>query len=332
MRALILAAGLGSRLFPLTQFRAKPSIPFLNRPLVCHSVDSLRRAGVTKITVNLHHLSETVRTSLSGDSGIHFVYEPKMLGTAGAISNIRHFVEGSEPFFLYNGKIYFEEDLSRVYVAHQQSKALATLVVVPRDPRDDFSPVFADAESRIVKFGNPPRGGEFQAFTFTGVHVISRSLLDHIPPGPSDIVRDVYLKLLATGRIRTFVSSAYWCECSTPARYLTKSLEVLCRKGLKQLMAGGEFRDAMTQVIAGSGLKAAEGCHLENCVLWEGIELGKCAQIRNAVLSDGVRIPPYSKLSNAIVTPALAEHEKRLREAGGTLNGSLAVWPLRQSR
>ena len=141
MRGVLLAAGLGTRLFPLTQRRAKAAIPFLNRPLIEYSLEMLRRAGVQEVAVNLHHLPETVKAALSADDAtLHYSFEEQILGTAGAVGKLRRFLEGA-PFVVCNAKIYFEQDLSEVLELHRFSDALATLVVAPPAPDSPFNQI-----------------------------------------------------------------------------------------------------------------------------------------------------------------------------------------------
>ena len=228
-QGMILAAGLGTRLQPLTLFRAKPAIPFLNRPFVSYSLDLLRRTGIKEIIINLHHLPESIIESIGSQDDaadsprLKFSREETILGTAGAIGRVRDFFS-RDPFIVCNGKIYFEEDLSAALRFHQDSGATATLVLVPCRPSDPYPPVFLDEEQNVIRFGSAQeRNTPGEGYVFTGVHILSRDVLPFIPEGSSDTVKDLYPALMREGhRLRGFVSRAFWCECSSPALYLKK--------------------------------------------------------------------------------------------------------------
>lgn len=308
VRGLILAAGLGRRLFPLSLFRAKPAIPFLNRPLVLYSLELLRKAGVGEIVVNLHHLPETVRQALGASiPDVVFSFEETLLGTAGAIG-CRRELFGDRTLVVCNGKIYFEEDLAAVLRFHRETQAAVTLVVIPHRSEEGFSPVFVDDYGNVKGFAassrSEPAPGE-RAFTFSGVHVLSAQVLDQISAGYSDSVGDLYPRLLQQGYpVKAFTSQAYWCECSTPFRYLAKSMEVLARKGLDKLLES-PLQARCRGVIAGAGVNVERGCLIENSVLWDDVEVSRNSSLRGAIIAAGVRLPPETHLQGAVVTPRL---------------------------
>ena len=307
---MILAAGLGRRLQPLTLFRAKPAIPFLNRPLISYPLDLLRRVRVEEIVINLHHLPQSILDSVGfqgddeGSPRLNFSHEKAILGTAGAIGKVRDFFS-RDTLIVCNGKIYFEEDLSAALRFHQDSGAAATLVLVPFRPCDPFHPVFLDGEQNITRFGSAQdRNDSGDGYVFTGVHILSRDALPFIPQGPSDTVRDLYPTLMRRGYpVRGFVSRAFWCECSLPGLYLEKSLQVLRRQGKKNLVESESLQARCRSVIAGRFVEAPESCVLENCVIWDHARVGRDSSLRNVILSTGVELAPDTHLQNAVVTP-----------------------------
>ena len=139
MKAMILAAGFGTRLFPLTIDRTKPAIPFLGKPLVGYVAEYVAKFGFDNVVVNLHHQPESVRKALGDGSDfgvkIHYTYEqPKILGTAGALDNARHLLE-DETFLIANGKIITDIDIEKALETHKKSGALATMVLIfPKSP------------------------------------------------------------------------------------------------------------------------------------------------------------------------------------------------------
>src|SRR3982751_3578024 len=155
MRAMILAAGFGTRLWPLTVDRTKPAIPFLGRPLVGYIAEYLRSFGCREVVVNLHHQPESVRAALGDGSRfgveLEYVEEEVILGTSGALDNARHLLEG-ETFFVVNGKIVTDINLQEALETHRRTKALATLVLYPNAARERFS-VVDTSDGFVTGFG-----------------------------------------------------------------------------------------------------------------------------------------------------------------------------------
>ena len=159
MKAMILAAGFGTRLFPLTIDRTKPAIPFLGKPLVGYVAEYIARHGFKDVIVNLHHQPESVKKALGdgSDFGVNIHYsleEPEILGTAGALDNARHFL-GDDTFLVVNGKIITDIDISKALETHKKSGALATMVLKENPQRERFSEVFVE-DNFIKGFGNFP--------------------------------------------------------------------------------------------------------------------------------------------------------------------------------
>jgi NDP-sugar pyrophosphorylase family protein len=329
MKGMILAAGLGSRLRPLTWIRAKPAVPLLNRPLIRYAFDLLDSLRIREVVVNLHHLRGSVTRALEGVTPtVRFSPEREILGTAGAVGRVRDFW-GPEPFVVCNGKIYFEQDLGPVLAAHQESRALATLVLVPRKPEDPFRPVFLAGDGRIRAFGHDlPGRPSGPGYVFTGVQILSPAVLDLIPEGPSDLVKHLYEPLVAQrGPVMGFVSRAHWFECSTPERYLEKSMGLLVRRGLNALPGRSGGKDCR-KVVLGRGVRVPEGTSLERCVVWNGARLGSRCRLRDSIVAGEVEIPAGTRLSHVVVTPPFPE---TLRPTGEAHPGYW-TWPLEGRR
>src|ERR1043165_2755239 len=144
MRAIILSAGYGTRLWPLTEDRTKPAIPILGKPLVGYVAEYIASYGFDDIVVNLHHRPESVRAALGDGSKfgvkLHYVEEPVILGTSGALDNTREYFE-HERFLAINGKIITDIDLRAALETHRRTNAIATLVLLPNFRRERFSVV-----------------------------------------------------------------------------------------------------------------------------------------------------------------------------------------------
>ncbi|MFQ5929750.1 MAG: sugar phosphate nucleotidyltransferase [Acidobacteriota bacterium] len=334
MKGMILAAGLGTRLYPLTAFRPKPAVPFLNRPFIHYSLELLQRAHVKDIVVNLHHLPnsiteavEKMKTEDREPPQIVFSHEDKILGTAGAIRKVRDFLAG-DTFVVCNGKIYFEEDLQHAICFHHEMESIVTLLLVPYSEGDPYDPVFMDRENNITRFGSGKQKiNSDLPYVFTGVHILEPKIFDHIPGGSSDTVKDVYPRLIEEGHpVRGFVSQGYWCECSTPQLYLSKSLEALKRKGLKNLIEG-ETRAPLRGVVASPSVELDSTSFLENSILWDQVRVGRNSSLCNVIIADGVELAPETHLRNTIVTPLRETTEDKLA-AGAWVKENHLIWPL----
>jgi len=332
---MILAAGLGTRLQPLTYFRAKAAVPFLNLPLISYSVDLFRQAGIEEAMVNLHHLPDTVKGALAEESSVklHFSLEDEILGTAGCLRRVSQFL-GVSRFVISNGKTYFEQDLAEVVEHHERSGALVTMVLVPYSVGDPYNPVLVDSNGFVAGFArNRPRivdkqtTGDQRFGIYTGVQILEPEVLDWIPPGVSDSVNDIYPRLMNEGhRVLGFMSSAFWAECSTPQRYLQKSLEVLALRNRENLSAI-ELPRKCHGAVVGNGVQIWPDTAIENSVIWGDTKLGANSSFRGVIITDGVaELPADTHLSDVIVTPLKNGAEEHLKSA--TIADRYAVWPI----
>jgi aminoglycoside/choline kinase family phosphotransferase/choline kinase len=218
MKALILAAGLGTRLLPHSASTPKALFTLAGVPLLARHIAQLESAGCEAVAVNTHHLHAQVETFVrAGRFGVpvHTRFEARLLGTGGAIGNLRDFWD-ERPFFVINADIRHAVDLRAVYADHLAGGAAATLVLVD-DP--EFNAVAVDAEGRIRAFAGP---GEARAgaLTFTGIQVLSPIVLDYLPAGePGDSIA-AFRAMLADGlRLDARVTRRPWLDLGTPERY-----------------------------------------------------------------------------------------------------------------
>jgi NDP-sugar pyrophosphorylase family protein len=320
MRAIVLSAGYGTRLWPLTEDRTKPALPILGKPLVGYVAEYLAGYGIDEIVVNLHHRPESVRRALGDGSRfgvkLHYVEEPVILGTSGALDNTREFFE-RETFVVVNGKIITDIDLNAAIETHRTMNAIATLVLLPNIHRERFSVVETEA-GRVKGFGRMPVNEGPVPSMFTGIHIMEPRILEYVPRGVfSDSVTDVYPKAMANGEIlAAHVASGKWRELSTLKRYLDISVELLSEKG-KSLVSGANAIVSPTATVTDS-------------VLWDDVEVGAGARITRAVLADKVKIVANEVIENAVVVPRrLVEGKKPPEKAlPGHFRGENFIVPL----
>ncbi|MDQ3743274.1 MAG: NDP-sugar synthase [Acidobacteriota bacterium] len=345
MRAMILAAGYGTRLWPLTIDRAKPAIPFMGRPLVGYVAEYLARYGFREIVVNLHHRPESVRAALGDGTrfGVrfHYVNEPTILGTGGALDNARTLLEGGT-FVVVNGKIATDINLDAALETHRRTRALATLVLRANTSRERYSIVRVSG-GLVTGFGGHPasdnasgaastaqkegaqgsvevRSGEDNSvpLMFTGIQVLDPRIFEFIPRGVfSHTVTDTYVPAIARGeRIAAHLAEGSWYELSTVRRYLETSVALLKSEG--------------RGVEVGEGSFVEEGAEVSESVLWEGVRVEAGARVRRAVLGAGVRIASGAVVENAAVVRAelARESERPPKGLEGELRGSNFVAPI----
>ena len=323
MRAIILSAGYGTRLWPLTEDRTKPAIPILGKPLVGYVAEYLARYGFNEIVVNLHHRPESVRAAL-GDGGkfgvkLHYVEEPVILGTSGALDNTREFFQ-DETFLAINGKIITDIDLNAALETHRQSNALATLVLLRNRKRERFSVVNVE-QGRVTGFGGmpePANTGE-TPLMFTGIQLLEPRIFDYIPHGVfSHSTTDVYPQAIANGEtIAAHVASGTWRELSTLKRYLDISVEMLRERG-ERYAAGKSCTIASTATVTDS-------------VLWDNVTVSEKARVDHCVVGDGVRLAEGEGIENAVVVRReLIEGKSKPEKApaNGHLQGENFIVPL----
>ena len=299
MRAIILSAGYGTRLWPLTEDRTKPAIPILGKPLVGYVAEYVARYGFDDIVVNLHHRPESVRAALGDGSQfgvkLRYVEEPVILGTSGALDNTRDFF-ADETFLSINGKLITEIDLNAALDTHRRMQALATLVLLPNTKRERFSIVEVD-EGRITGFGPMPASDmSTTPMMFTGITILEPRIFDYIPRGVfSHSITDVYVPAIAKGEtIAAHIASGTWRELSTLKRYLDISVEMLKETGQRY--------------VRGADCTLAESAQIVDAVIWDNVHVHDAAQIRRSVLADDVQIPAGAIVENCVVVPrALVE-------------------------
>lgn len=295
---MILSAGYGTRLWPLTEDRTKPAIPILGKPLVGYVAEYLARYGCDEIVVNLHHRPESVREALGNGERfgvkLSYIEEPIILGTSGGIQNARALLDG-DTFIVVNGKIITDIDLNAALETHRRRNALATLVVMNNPTCERFSIVKANA-GMLAGFGGMPVAKEFAGkdppLMFTGIQILEPAIFDFIPPGVfSHTTTDVYPQALAKGeRIALHVAEGNWYELSTIQRYLDISLMLLAQTG--------------TDLTQGSSCYIGGTAEVHQSVLWDRVVVEDNARVWRAVLADDVRVPAGTVIENAAVVPA----------------------------
>lgn len=225
MKAFVLAAGLGTRLRPLTLTIPKPLIPLNGQPLVSYTLRYLRYYGITDIYINLHHLGEKIKQAL-GDGralGVKITYseETTILGTGGGIKKLEKSL-GADPFLVINSDILTDFPLDQLVEFHEQKKGLASLVLREDPDVDRFGPIEMDSEARIRTILR--KGGSFSGklkkLMFTGIHLVEPDLLRAIPEGVFHSITDTYIDLLLQQKtLNGLEMQGFWRDLGTLEEY-----------------------------------------------------------------------------------------------------------------
>ncbi|UCD10792.1 MAG: NDP-sugar synthase [Nitrospinaceae bacterium] len=329
MKAMVLAAGYGTRLLPLTRQLPKPLFPVMNQPLLGHTLGWLRAAGVGDVTVNLHHLPDQIIAAFTGISGlgIHFSLEEKILGTAGGIKQAERFLGGGA-FFVVNSDILSDVDLARVMAFHRNKGACLTLVVRQDPVPERYGLIEIDAKGRVTHFlgANAPHRPDTQTrVMFTGVQVMETEVLQRIPAGRfSGTAADIFPAMVEEGLpVYACLHEGYWLDLGTRETYLQAHRDAL--QGTLRLQGEIPFargpgiagpvaagRDLSIDaganigphVVLGDRCRVAAGASMENSVCWDDVIVGKGAQVERSILGHGAVVPPGERVLGKVVVGA----------------------------
>ena len=303
---MILAAGEGTRLLPLTRFRPKPLFPIYNVPLLGLTIDNLKRAGVKEIVINTHHLNQSIETYIQeitpAGVNIHLSHEETLLGTGGAIKKVETFWNDS-PFIVINGDIIHTIDISAAYQNHLESGNLTTLIVHNHPP---FNRVEIDQDKTIVgireqRVRTPV--STTRKLAFTGIHIISPQILEHIPRNRHLDIINLYLELIARGEnIGGYpVEEHYWLDIGTPNDYHRIHRDIYNNSNdLKKAYSCHPTKKATDTtdtdvrldgyVSLGENTTIGKKCTIRNSILWDGVTINDNLTIEGCIIGNGVTV------------------------------------------
>ncbi len=295
MQAMILAAGLGTRLQPYSNIRPKPLFPILNQPLILLTIECLQKAGFDKIVINTHHLSKQIIETVQDISGIILQQEEVILGTGGGLR--RAFSSFSkEPVLVVNADIYHDIDYAVIYYRHQRDNHCVSLVLHD-SPR--YNNVSINENQHITNFGC--NNNNLNLLAFTGIHVINPEILTIISPEIYSSIIECYRTLIRRGETvqGLVLNNLYWTDMGSPSDYLHLHEGLLKGKipaypSLKKdAMEGPNYiaKDAIIGdkvemndwVSIGSFANVGSGTELTRVVVWDGATLAP-----GSILSDTI--------------------------------------------
>jgi mannose-1-phosphate guanylyltransferase len=299
MRALVLTAGLGTRLQPLTRARAKAAAPVDGEPLARRTIRWLAGQGIDDLVLNLHHKPESI-TAAVGDgrdlgARVRYSWESPVLGSAGGPRHALPLLLDGEAgdggtFVLVNGDTLTDVDMPRMIDAHRRSGALVTMALIANPRPDKYGGVLLDAGRAVLGFTR--RGSAETTFHFIGPQVVQAEVFAALPDGvPSESVLQVYPGLIATrpGSVRGFVGDWSFRDIGTPADLLQTSLDLAAAAGRPDRPRWG--RD----------VRVAQSAQVTRSVLWDAVAIGEGARITECVIADGVGIPDGAVYTRAAI-------------------------------
>jgi mannose-1-phosphate guanylyltransferase len=336
MHAMVLCAGFGTRLRPLTDKLPKPLVPLCGVPLLRYNFALLKNAGVTSIVVNTHHLGAemekgAVALAVELDLSLSISREEKhILGTGGGVRKAQSML-GDGTFFLLNGDMLFDVDLAAALKAHRDASAAATMVLAPYPKGATYGAVEVDAGFNVRRIAG--RGAQVEPgltkMHFTGVHVLEPEVLARLPAeGESDINRTAYVRLIHDGaRVQGWVQNGYWGDLGAPRSLLRANLDVL--EGRVPLARFRPDADPFAHTVEQSprvwvhptarvdggvtgpalihaGAQVAKGARVgAGVVLGAGVRIDSGAEVEHAAVWDSTHIASGERVIDQIAAPGI---------------------------
>jgi mannose-1-phosphate guanylyltransferase len=295
--ALVLTAGLATRLRPLSLVRAKAAMPVGGEPIVRRILRWLRASGVRDAVLNLHYLPHTI-TRVLGDGSdldirIRYSWEQPVLGSAGGPRLALPLLE-ADTFITVNGDTLTDVDLAALVGEHRRSGALVTMAVVPSVEGSRYGGVRAEADGTVTAFTR--RGSAEPSLHFVGVQAVEARAFESISPGArAESVSELYPKLIAAyrGSVRAHRCDAEFLDIGTPSDYLEASL----------LLTGREDRAGEH----GARVRIGASAQVDDSILWDDVEVGSGAVLHRCIVADGVHVPAGTSWAGATLRRADGE-------------------------
>jgi NDP-sugar pyrophosphorylase family protein len=311
--ALVLTAGLATRLRPLSFVRAKAALPVAGTPLIHRILASLKSAGVQDVVLNLHHLPHTLTTLLGDGSGlgmrIRYSWEVPVLGSAGGPKRAIPLLATPGTFLILNGDTLTDVSIPSLIDDHRRSGALVTMAVVENTTPEKYSGVGVAADGSFT--GWVPRGSREPSYHFVGVQAAEPAAFASVSADTPSEVGRLYPALVAAraGVVRAFRTQANFVDIGTPSDYLDTSLMLAERE----------------KVAPTAAADISSTARVERSILWDDVVVEEGAMLRECVVTDGVRVPSDTSWHGVTIRVASGELAPGERRIDG-----LAIGPLEQ--
>lgn len=294
--ALVLTAGLGTRLRPLTYLRAKGAVPVNGAPLAVRVARWLAGQGITEQVFNLHHHPASI-TAAIGDGaslGVHVRYswEDPVLGSAGGPRHALPLLTdgGRDPLLIVNGDTLTDVSIGDLLASHRGSGALVTMALIPNPEPDKYGGVLVGRDGVITGFSRA--GAVRESYHFVGVQAVNGAVFAPLPDNvPDESVNRLYPELMrqSPGAVRAFISDASFSDIGTPADYLRTSLALAASEG-----------DHLVSPRATVDRSAA----VRRTVVWDDVTIGPGTRLENCIVGGGAHVPPGAAYSGTVIIGA----------------------------
>jgi mannose-1-phosphate guanylyltransferase len=321
MKAIVLAAGVGSRLDPLTSQLPKPLVPIANRPVMELILLLLKKHGCQDVVSNLHYLPDKIRNYFGDGSSLginlDLRLESSLSGDAGGVRACRDFF-GQETFMVLMGDLLTDADLSRIYAEHKRKGALATIGITRVDDVSQFGVVVPDSDGFIKGFQEKPAPQEaLSDFVSTGIYVLEPEVFDYIPAeGSFGFGRQLFPLLLEQGLPLLSVDlHSYWSDVGTVHQYLESNFDALEgalniepaleRHEMGYLAPGSRIEPGVVvngTLMLGRGSKLASGVRVRGrVIIGENCRIERNASLEDTVVWSDSVVEENATLSHCIV-------------------------------
>lgn len=306
IKAMIMAAGVGSRLDPLTKSLPKPLVPVANRPVMDILVENLKSIGVKDVVSNTHYLAEKIINryeNINFGVNFKFIKEDTLSGTAGGLKKCQFFFDKDDEFLVLSADGLSNADLQKGIDMHRKSGAIATIGIkeIPHEEVSHFGVVVTDENGYITEFQEKPSLEEAKSnFINTGIYVFDYRIFDYIPENTFyDFAKNVFPNLLKDHEINTFVIDNYWTDIGTLEQYQQSTQDLF--EGRCHFNHSKLFKTASGAYISNTENLPDDLEFDGNSTIGSNCKIGKNVTLKNAIIWDNVTIEDDVVVSNSVI-------------------------------
>lgn len=308
LKAMVMAAGLGSRLEPITLRMPKPLIPIMNKPLLDIILTQLKALGVKDVIANTHYLADQIISRYEKNKlGINFNYikEETLSGTAGGVKKCQYFFDEGEDFIVLSGDVLTNADIKKGIELHKKSGAIATIGVkeIPMELVPSFGVVVTGKDGYVKSFQEKPSMEEAKSNLInTGIYIFNYKIFDYIPENTFyDFAKDVFPKLVKEKQINVFEVKEYWNDVGTIQQYKQSMQDIF--NGVCNIGKIDVKETNLGSYVVGK-TKMPNRCRMMgNSVIGSNCKLGEYIMLRNCIVFDGAEVKSGSEYVNTIILP-----------------------------
>jgi len=324
MKAVVMAGGFGTRIQPLTNNIPKPMLPIMNRPMMEHTIVSLKNLGITEFIILLYFKPDVIKDYFKDGSAwgikITYVVPDDDYGTAGAVKKAQETI-GDENFIIISGDLVTDFDFQQIFNYHKAKNSKLTITLTSVENPLEFGVVIANEEGKIEKFLEKPSWGEVFSDTInTGIYIIEPEILNYIPKNENfDFAKDLFPLLMRQGiELMAGHAQGYWRDVGNPESYRDVYEDILAGK-IKFEIGGEAIKypdgvliceedntldesvDVIGIVVIGKNVTVKKGSKLNNVVIGNNVTIGSSSKISNTVIWDDVEIGKNAKLDGCVI-------------------------------